>query len=341
MWGSKVYSAWNNMKNRCDNFSNPKSKNYFGRGITYCDSWKDFSNFYGDMGNPPKEEYSLDRIRVNEGYSKGNCRWASASTQSSNRRTHSNTGEKYISLVKRKTTNLFLVSVPPFKHFRFLEMKNALEARDILVDLKNFIAFKEDTMIPVTLTYGKTKNLGDYNSEKVEITYQIAEDDDVYECFETIRNLVEGGFQKPLVSGDTLNSKGALNPVKSTAAKAKVANKEEAPKEESKKEEVKKDDKKAEKEAEKAAKAEEKAATKAAAKVTIYDRENGLHKKKLASVLTEQYPSWKTDESLKKNALSASQTLHEAKTPFIDGDLEKGGQVVQEFLDKLKEIMEG
>jgi len=176
-----------------------------------------------------------------------------------------------------------------------------------------------------------TINKGNYESEKVGVTYAPEENEDIFVCINACRDIVYGTS-----SASTGKVETSVKETKAATTKAKATTKDETAKEE-----VKKDDKKSEKEAEKAAKAEEKAATKAAAKITVYDRENGLHKKKLASVLTEQYPSWKTDESLKKNALSASQTLHEAKTPFIDGDLEKGGQVVQEFLDKLKEIMEG
>lgn len=55
--------------------------------ITICESWVDaFENFYADMGPRPGPEYSLDRIDVNGNYEPGNCRWATASEQVSNRR---------------------------------------------------------------------------------------------------------------------------------------------------------------------------------------------------------------------------------------------------------------
>ena len=81
---SRAYSSWQNMKQRCSNKKHPDYKRYGGRGITFCPSWKNFINFYDDMGEPPSDKYSLDRIDNNLGYCKENCRWATASQQARN-----------------------------------------------------------------------------------------------------------------------------------------------------------------------------------------------------------------------------------------------------------------
>lgn len=82
---SKTYMAWRDMLQRCRNPKNPSFHNYGGRGITVCERWSDFSNFLSDMGEAP-EGLTLDRSRVNEGYSKGNCTWSSWDVQALNKR---------------------------------------------------------------------------------------------------------------------------------------------------------------------------------------------------------------------------------------------------------------
>lgn len=81
------YIRWNAMIHRC---YNPKQKGYIthgAKGITVSDAWKNFENFYADMGDPPTRRHQLERINNLEGYSKENCRWATPSENSSNRST--------------------------------------------------------------------------------------------------------------------------------------------------------------------------------------------------------------------------------------------------------------
>jgi hypothetical protein len=79
------YKSWADMIQRC---TNPRQcvYNYYGaRGITVCERWKDFSNFFADMGKRPKSK-SLERVDNNKGYEPGNCCWATHKEQMQNTR---------------------------------------------------------------------------------------------------------------------------------------------------------------------------------------------------------------------------------------------------------------
>ena len=85
MAGTKIYRIRADMVARCLRPTHKRFSSYGGRGITVCPEWKLFSAFFSDMGLRP-EGKSLDRIDNNEGYSKGNCRWADDIKQASNKR---------------------------------------------------------------------------------------------------------------------------------------------------------------------------------------------------------------------------------------------------------------
>jgi hypothetical protein len=75
------------MIDRCYNPRNNHYQYYGARGITVCDEWlNSVEAFARDMGLPPSPRHSLDRINNDLGYYKENCRWATATEQSRNRR---------------------------------------------------------------------------------------------------------------------------------------------------------------------------------------------------------------------------------------------------------------
>jgi hypothetical protein len=74
------------MIQRCTNPKVRVYKDYGGRGITFQASWREFANFYADMGDPPTEKHTLERSDVNGNYDKGNCIWITAFDQMANKR---------------------------------------------------------------------------------------------------------------------------------------------------------------------------------------------------------------------------------------------------------------
>lgn len=88
---STEYRIWASMLQRC---YNPKNINYiwYGfRGITVCERWLKFENFFADMGLRPNS-LSLDRIDNNRNYEKDNCKWSTKKEQMQNKRQ----GNQYI-----------------------------------------------------------------------------------------------------------------------------------------------------------------------------------------------------------------------------------------------------
>ena len=85
MTDTKEYRAWSNMIQRCTNPNNNRYSDWGGRGISVCERWLTFENFFADMGVAP-DGMSLDRINNDGNYEPANCRWATRSEQRRNQR---------------------------------------------------------------------------------------------------------------------------------------------------------------------------------------------------------------------------------------------------------------
>ncbi len=75
MSGTKIYSIWQMMIQRCENPKNKKFHIYGGKGITVDDKWKTFKGFFSEMGDTYRDGLSIDRKDSGLGYNVSNCRW--------------------------------------------------------------------------------------------------------------------------------------------------------------------------------------------------------------------------------------------------------------------------
>lgn len=82
--GYPEYKVWMGMWRRCRN-PNEKAFSKYEK-FAPPESWKDFEVFYADLGPRPSRAHSLDRIDNSKPYGPGNCRWATATEQSRNRK---------------------------------------------------------------------------------------------------------------------------------------------------------------------------------------------------------------------------------------------------------------
>lgn len=122
MGGTPEYQTWTAMKNRCRLPNTRGFHRYGGRGITYCERWESFENFYADMGSRPDPSLQLDRIDNDGNYEPSNCRWATRVENSRNRSTTrrhggltlreiaERTGENYNTLKTRRRRGTLVIS---------------------------------------------------------------------------------------------------------------------------------------------------------------------------------------------------------------------------------------
>src|SRR5882672_3270794 len=90
---SRTYNSWQAMIDRCFNKNRKAYSKYGGRGITICERWMNFDNFYEDMGEKPKG-LTIERIDNDKNYELSNCKWGTIREQNMNKRHYSPPNKK-------------------------------------------------------------------------------------------------------------------------------------------------------------------------------------------------------------------------------------------------------
>lgn len=83
---TRIHQIWLSMLQRCTYKNHVAYERYGGNGITICDEWMEFENFYNDMKDEYKDNLSIDRIDNSKGYCKYNCKWSTQKEQCNNRK---------------------------------------------------------------------------------------------------------------------------------------------------------------------------------------------------------------------------------------------------------------
>jgi hypothetical protein len=87
----RAYEIWKGMKKRCLVPTSSRYAYYGARGIQVHEPWAQsgscgFKAFINDVGLPPSDQHSIDRIDNNGNYEPGNVKWSTRKEQARNKR---------------------------------------------------------------------------------------------------------------------------------------------------------------------------------------------------------------------------------------------------------------
>ena len=84
-WSNKrIQEIFDSMKQRCYNENNKSYRWYGAKGVKICDEWMNNPLSFEEwsINNGYTDDFTIDRINENEGYSPNNCRWITKANNS-------------------------------------------------------------------------------------------------------------------------------------------------------------------------------------------------------------------------------------------------------------------
>lgn len=111
MSSDPIYRVWASMIQRCANKKFTTYVNYGARGISVCDRWLKFVNFYNDMGDRPSPIHCIDRIDNDGNYEPQNCRWTTVAENNINQRVRKDNKFNKVGVSYRSDTGEFVATL--------------------------------------------------------------------------------------------------------------------------------------------------------------------------------------------------------------------------------------
>ncbi len=114
----RIYTVWKDMLYRCNNPKSDSYKYYGAKGITVCNEWLSYDNFYEwAMDNGYNDTLTIERRDVGKGYDPFNCEWISKKAQLRNTTRSVKVENKCISQIAEEAS--IKVHTVQYRHFRW------------------------------------------------------------------------------------------------------------------------------------------------------------------------------------------------------------------------------
>lgn len=84
---TRLFHIWQGMRARCNRKTNHSYKYYGEKGVSVCEEWDNSFEAFAEwaFANGYKDDLSIDRKDINDGYNPSNCRWADKYEQANNK----------------------------------------------------------------------------------------------------------------------------------------------------------------------------------------------------------------------------------------------------------------
>lgn len=166
-----IYNVWYKMIQRCTNHKDKDYCYYGGRGITVCEEWLSYDNFYEwAMENDYSSSLTIDRQDNDKGYTPDNCRWVGRKTQARNTSKNVCVGGKCLSQIAEEN-NLSVATVVSRYESGYTDIKDLKSPPDELrskrrADGKSLLQIAEESGVDVNTVRERWKR-GDRTYERL------------------------------------------------------------------------------------------------------------------------------------------------------------------------------